>query len=36
MRTLALIYDTSEDSLTERLVRWQVLAPDSVILDGEP
>jgi transcriptional regulator with XRE-family HTH domain len=36
MRTLALIYDTSEESLTERLVRWQVLAPDSVILDGEP
>ncbi|MCU1658695.1 MAG: transcriptional regulator, family [Pseudonocardiales bacterium] len=36
MRMLALLYDTSEDGVTERLVRWQVLAPDSLILDGEP
>lgn len=35
MRTLALMYDTSVESLTERLVRWQVLAPESVILDLE-
>lgn len=36
LRTLALMYDTSLDALTERLVRWQVLAPESVIVDGEP
>jgi transcriptional regulator with XRE-family HTH domain len=36
LETLALIYDTSTEGLTERLVRWQVLAPDSLILDGEP
>jgi transcriptional regulator with XRE-family HTH domain len=36
LRTLALMYDTSIDGLTERLVRWQVLAPESVIVDGEP
>jgi transcriptional regulator with XRE-family HTH domain len=36
LRTLALMYDTSIESLTERLVRWQVLAPESVIVDGEP
>jgi transcriptional regulator with XRE-family HTH domain len=36
LRTLALMYDTSIEALTERLVRWQVLAPESVILDGEP
>jgi hypothetical protein len=30
------MYDTSIDGLTERLVRWQVLAPESVIVDGEP
>jgi transcriptional regulator with XRE-family HTH domain len=36
LRTLALIYNVTEDGVTERLVRWQVLAPDSVILDGEP
>lgn len=34
--TLALIYDTTPEGVTERLVRWQVLAPDSLILDGEP
>jgi transcriptional regulator with XRE-family HTH domain len=36
LRTLALMYDTSIEALTERLVRWQVLAPESVIVDGEP
>ncbi|MEO9140015.1 MAG: transcriptional regulator [Jatrophihabitans sp.] len=36
LRTLALMYDTSISALTERLVRWQVLAPESVIVDGEP
>ncbi|HZC70427.1 MAG TPA: transcriptional regulator [Jatrophihabitans sp.] len=36
LRTLALMYDASIESLTERLVRWQVLAPESVIVDGEP
>jgi transcriptional regulator with XRE-family HTH domain len=36
LRTLALMYDTTIDAVTERLVRWQVLAPESVIIDGEP
>lgn len=36
LRTLALIYDLTPQGVTERLVRWQVLAPDSLILDGEP
>ena len=36
LRTLALMYDVSIPSLTERLVRWQVLTPESVIVDGEP
>lgn len=36
LRTLALMYDTSLETLTARLVRWQVLAPESVILDSEP
>jgi hypothetical protein len=36
LRTLALIYDTTLAGVTERLVHWQVLAPDSLILDGEP
>ena len=36
MRSLAIMYDTSVQGLTEKLVRWQVLAPDSLILDGEP
>lgn len=36
LRTLALMYDTTIEALTERLVRWQVLAPESVIVDGEP
>ena len=33
LRTLALMYDTNVEALTDRLVRWQVLAPESVILD---
>lgn len=33
LRTLALMYDATVEALTERLVRWQVLAPESVILD---
>jgi transcriptional regulator with XRE-family HTH domain len=36
MRSLALMYDLTIEQLTDRLVRWQVLAPESVILDGEP
>jgi transcriptional regulator with XRE-family HTH domain len=36
LRTLALMYDMSIENLTERRVRWQVLAPESVIIDGEP
>lgn len=36
LRTLALMYDTTIEALTERLVRWQVLAAESVIVDGEP
>jgi transcriptional regulator with XRE-family HTH domain len=36
LRTLALMYDTTIPALTERLVRWQVLAPESVIVDSEP
>ena len=35
LRTLALMYDSTIESLTERLVRWQVLAPESVIVDSE-
>ena len=35
LSTLALMYDTTVDVLTERLVRWQVLAPESVIVDSE-
>ena len=35
LRTLALMYDTTIEALTERLVRWQVLAPESVITDLE-
>jgi transcriptional regulator with XRE-family HTH domain len=33
LRTLALMYDTTIEALTDRLVRWQVLAPESVIVD---
>jgi hypothetical protein len=34
--TLALIYDTTIAGITDLLVHWQVLAPDSLILDGMP
>lgn len=34
LRTLALMYDTTVEALTERLVRWQVLAPESLIVDS--
>jgi transcriptional regulator with XRE-family HTH domain len=34
LRTLALMYDSTIEALTERLVRWQVLAPESVIVDS--
>jgi hypothetical protein len=30
------MYDATIEALTERLVRWQVLAPESVIVDSEP
>jgi transcriptional regulator with XRE-family HTH domain len=36
LRTLALMYDSTIEALTERLVRWQVLAPESVIVDVQP
>ena len=36
LRSLAIMYDTSVEGLTEQLVRWQVLAPDSLILDSPP
>jgi hypothetical protein len=36
LRVLALMYDTTIEALTERLLRWQVLAPDSVIVDAPP
>jgi hypothetical protein len=36
LRTLALIYDCTIEAVTDRLVRWQVLAPESVITDREP
>lgn len=36
LRSLAIMYDTSVEALTQQLVRWQVLTPDSLILDGEP
>lgn len=36
LRTLGLLYGTSAEDLTARLVQWQVLAPESLILDGEP
>ena len=34
--TLALMYETTAEGITARMMRWGVLAPDSVILDGEP
>ena len=36
LRTLALMYDTSIETITERLVRLQVLSPESLIVDGRP
>jgi len=36
LSTLALMYDMSVETLTSRLVHWQVLAPQSIIIDGEP
>jgi transcriptional regulator with XRE-family HTH domain len=36
LRSLAIIYDTSVDALTQQLVKWQVLAATSLILDGSP
>lgn len=35
LRTLALMYDTTIEAVTDRLVRWQVLGPESVIVDSE-
>ncbi|MDT4974951.1 MAG: hypothetical protein QOG98_709, partial [Pseudonocardiales bacterium] len=32
----ALMYDTSVAGITDRLVQWQVLTPESLILDGAP
>jgi transcriptional regulator with XRE-family HTH domain len=36
LQTLALIYDTTVAGITDRLVHWQVLTPESLILDGAP
>ena len=36
LRSLAIMYDTSVESLTAQLVKWQVLAATSLILDGAP
>jgi transcriptional regulator with XRE-family HTH domain len=36
LRTLALLFDTTPEGISSRLVRWQILTPQSVILDGEP
>ena len=36
LHSLAIIYDTSVDALTQQLVKWQVLAATSMILDGAP
>lgn len=36
LTTLALMYDATVEELTERLVQWQVLSPESLILDGTP
>ena len=36
LAVLAMLYEITVAELTERLVRWQVLAPDSLILDGRP
>jgi len=34
LRTLVLMYDSSVEAVTDRLVRLQVLAPESLIVDG--
>lgn len=36
LQTLALMYDTDVAGMTDRLVQWQVLTPESLILDGAP
>ena len=36
LQTLALMYDTTVAGITDRLVHWQVLTPESLILDGAP
>jgi transcriptional regulator with XRE-family HTH domain len=36
LRSLAIMYDTTIEALAQRLVKWQVLAASSLILDGEP
>jgi transcriptional regulator with XRE-family HTH domain len=36
LRTLALMYGATLEALTKRLMRWHVLAPESVIIDDEP
>ena len=36
LRSLAIMYDTTVEALAQRLVKWQVLAASSLILDGEP
>jgi transcriptional regulator with XRE-family HTH domain len=36
LSTLATVYETTPSGMTDQLVRWQILAPQSLILDGEP
>jgi transcriptional regulator with XRE-family HTH domain len=36
LRTLAMIYDTSVQAITDQLLRLQVLSPESVIVDRQP
>src|ERR1700759_2870557 len=36
LRSLAIMYDTTVEQLAQRLVKWEVLAASSLILDGEP
>ena len=36
LQTLALMHDTTIEAITDRLVRLQVLAPESLIIDSEP
>jgi len=35
LRSLSIIYDTTLHGMSDLLVRWQVLAPQSLILDSE-